>query len=100
MYPYKKTDYIDATGNTEIDGVLKDDPDGMVTIAEVAVANPLGNPDEIVNAVLAAEPTALEALSGPTARLTVFAPDNEALAAIPGDILNGIVTSGSLAWPG
>ena len=92
----KKTDYIDVRGNADIDGILGDDPDGKVTIAEVAVANPLGNLDELVNAVLAADPAVLAAIADPTARLTVFAPDNEAFAAIPGDILGGIVSSDAL----
>ena len=59
--------------------------DGFVTIAEVAVANAEsgGALVELVNAVLAADGAVLDTLSDPEARLTVFAPDNEAFAALP-----------------
>jgi uncharacterized surface protein with fasciclin (FAS1) repeats len=87
---------IDVRGDAAIDGILGDGPDGKVTIAEVAVANPLGNLDGLVNAVLAADPLVLDAIADPNARLTVFAPDNEAFAAIPGEVLNGIVDAGGL----
>lgn len=87
---------IDVRGNTDIDGILGDGQDGKVTIAEVAVANPLGNLDELVNAVLAADPAVLEAIADPNQHLTVFAPDNEAFGAIPGEVLTGIVEAGGL----
>lgn len=91
----KRTDMIDVRGNSDIDGILGE-ADGKVTIAEVAVANPLGNLDTLVFAVTNADPAVLEALSDPEAMLTVFAPDNDAFAAIPAEILDGIITSGAL----
>jgi uncharacterized surface protein with fasciclin (FAS1) repeats len=91
----KRTDMIDVRGNADIDGILGE-ADGKVTIAEVAVFNPLGNLDTLVFAVQNADPAVLEALADPEALLTVFAPDNDAFAAIPGDILNGIISSGAL----
>lgn len=95
-YQCRSEPLIDVRGNSDIDGILGDAKDGKVTIAEVAVANPLGNLDELVNAVLAADPAVLEAIADPNQRLTVFAPDNEAFGAIPGDVLNGIVDAGGL----
>lgn len=91
----KRTDFIDVRGVSDFDGILGE-ADGKVTIAEVAVANPLGNLDTLVFAVTNADPAVLEALSDPEAMLTVFAPDNDAFAAIPADILNGIISSGAL----
>ena len=86
----RHTQLIDVRGNSEIDGVLGDGKDGKVTIAEVAVANPLDNLDRLVAAVLAADPGVLEALSDPEAELTVFAPDNDAFDAVPDSILNAL----------
>ena len=87
---------IDVRGNDDIDGILGDEKDGYVTIAEVAVANPLANLDSLVGAVLAADPLVLEALADPSALLTVFAPVNSAFEAIPADVLTGIVDAGGL----
>lgn len=77
---------IDVRGNAELDA----NGDGKVTIAEVAIANPLGNLDTLVTAVTLADPAVLEALSDPEALLTVFAPDNEAFAAIPDPIFGAL----------
>ena len=73
---------IDVRGNQALDA----NGDGKVTIAEVAIANPLGNLDTLVTAVTLADPAVLEALSDPEANLTVFAPDNGAFAMIPDPI--------------
>jgi uncharacterized surface protein with fasciclin (FAS1) repeats len=86
---------IDVRGNADIGGILGE-ADGKVTIAEVAVANPLMNLDTLVFAVANADPAVLDALADPGALLTVYAPDNDAFAAIPGDVLNGIISSGAL----
>ncbi len=86
----RHTQLVDVRGNSKIDGILGDGKDGKVTIAEVAVANPLDNLDRLVAAVLAADPGVLEALSDPEAELTVFAPDNDAFDAIPDSILNAL----------
>lgn len=80
--------FIDLRGNSDIDGSLGDGQDGKVTIAEVAVANPLDNLGTLVTAVTAADPLVLDALSNPDAKLTVFAPIDDAFSAIPGPILN------------
>lgn len=87
---------IDVRGNDGIDGILGDEKDGYVTIAEVAVANPLANLDSLVGAVLAADPLVLEALADPSALLTVFAPVNSAFEAVPAEVLTGIIEAGSL----
>jgi uncharacterized surface protein with fasciclin (FAS1) repeats len=91
-----KTDFIDVRGSDAIDGALDGMKDGKVTIAEVAVVNPLENLGELVNAVLAADPAVLAAIADPAAVLTVFAPVDQAFLNIPGGILNGIVTEGAL----
>ena len=88
----KNVDMIDVRGNEDIDGILGE-ADGKVTIAEVAVANPLDNLGTLVFAVTNADPAVLEALANPEAMLTVFAPDDDAFAAIPSDVLNGIISS-------
>jgi uncharacterized surface protein with fasciclin (FAS1) repeats len=82
---------IDVRGNADLDS----NGDGKVTIAEVAVANPLGNLDELVAAVLAADPAVLEALSDPDQVLTVFAPENDAFLAIPEPIRDLLETPGA-----
>ncbi len=65
------------------------------TIAAAALANPeiFGT---LVDAVLAADPAVLEALSDPDAHLTVFAPVNDAFDAIPSDILSAILADQGL----
>jgi uncharacterized surface protein with fasciclin (FAS1) repeats len=87
-----RTEFIDVRGNTDIDSQFGDG-DGRVTIAEVAIANPLGNLDTLLFAVTNADPAVLDAIADPEAMLTVFAPDNDAFAAIPSDVLNGIISS-------
>ena len=67
---------------------MGDGQDGKVTIAEVAVANPLNNLGTLVTAVTSADPLVLDALSNPNAKLTVFAPVDDAFAAIPDPVLN------------
>lgn len=57
------------------------------TIAEAVVANPFGNLNTLLTAVLAADPAVLDALSDTHANLTVFAPVDEAFGAIPDQIL-------------
>lgn len=79
-----RTPFIDVRGDMALDA----NGDGDVTIAEVAIANPLGNLDFLVAAVVAADPAVLEALSDPSAYLTVFAPDNEAFEALPMPLLD------------
>lgn len=88
--------FIDVRGDSTIDGVLGDDPDGYVTIGEVAAANPLGNLGTLVEAVLAADPSILDALTDPHAKLTVFAPEDEAFEAIPPDFLDAILADQEL----
>lgn len=83
-YACYRTPHIDVRGEASLDA----DSDGEVTIAEVAVANPLGNLDLLVAAVLAADPLVLEALSNPDANWTVFAPDNAAFEALPAPLLD------------
>jgi uncharacterized surface protein with fasciclin (FAS1) repeats len=91
-----RVDMIDVRGNGDIDGALGDGKDGMVTIAEVAVVNPLDNLGALVGAVLAADPLVLNAIADPSQSLTVFAPTDDAFAAVPEEVLNGIVDSGAL----
>jgi len=92
------TEYIDVRGDSSLSSILTDD--GLVTIAEVAVANSAlgGNPNggltQLVDAVVAAD--LVGALDDTSADLTVFAPIDSAFAAIPADVLGGIVDSGAL----
>ena len=59
------------------------------TIADAAIANPFGNLGTLLTAVVNADPAILAALSNPHARLTVFAPTDEAFGKVPnlGDIV-------------
>lgn len=69
------------------------------TIAEIVVELASGDPAEfttLLAAVQAADPAVLEALSDPAQELTVFAPTDEAFAAIPEDVLAGILADQEL----
>lgn len=87
---------IDVRGASPFDGNM----DGMTTIAEVAIANPLDNLSTLLGVVLAAteleSDTVLNAISDPSSSLTVFAPTDDAFAAIPAEVVDGLIASGSL----
>jgi len=83
----RRAGFIDVRGNADLDT----NNDGKVTIAEVAIANPLNNLDTLVTAVTLADEAILATLSDTDERLTVFAPDNEAFANIPEAILEDIL---------
>lgn len=69
------------------------------TIAEIVVELAGGDPAEfttLLAAIQAADPIVLETLSDPSQELTVFAPTDEAFAAIPEDVLAGILADQEL----
>ena len=69
------------------------------TIAEIVVELASGDPAEfttLLAAIEAADPAVLAALSDPSQELTVFAPTDEAFAAIPEDVLAGILADQAL----
>jgi len=92
----QQAEYIDVQGASDFDS----NGDGAVTILEVALANPLGNLGQLVNAVLASDAEnpglVIGALGDPSASFTVFAPVDSAFAAIPEDVFNGIVSAGGV----
>ena len=72
-----------------------DDP----TIAEIVVELASEEPGEfntLLAAIEAADPLVLETLNDPSQELTVFAPTDEAFAAIPEDVLGGILADQEL----
>merc|ERR1712125_34737 len=69
------------------DGVLNSDT-APNTIVDIAVATDATS--TLVQAVLAADPAVIETLSGP-GPYTVFAPTNDAFAALPDDVLNELL---------
>jgi len=69
------------------DGVLNSDT-ASNTIVDIAVATDATS--TLVQAVLAADPAVIETLSGP-GPYTVFAPTNDAFAALPDDVLNELL---------
>lgn len=74
---------VDVRGDT-----FDNNGDGRTTILETAIADPLDNLGVLVDAVLAADPAIADALGDVEARLTVFAPENEAFLAIPPALLD------------
>ena len=93
----RNTDVVDVRGSSPFDGSIPDtSPDGLTTIAEVAVANPFNNLGELTGAVLAADPAVVMTLADPSVDLTVFAPIDEAFMAIPEETLTGIIADGAL----
>lgn len=69
------------------------------TIAEIVVELASSDPAEfttLLAAIEAADPAVLAALSDPSQELTVFAPTDEAFAAIPEDVLAGILADQAL----
>lgn len=92
-YKFGKFKQCRTTPATDVRGAAEFDldGDGNVTIAEVVVANPFENLGTLLFAVENADPAVLEALSNPNADLTVFAPDDDAFAAIPPMVLDGII---------
>merc|ERR1719426_56616 len=69
------------------EGVLNSDT-ASNTIVDIAVATDATS--TLVQAVLAADPAVIETLSGP-GPYTVFAPTNDAFAALPDDVLNELL---------
>ncbi len=69
------------------------------TIADIVVASAEGDEPEfsiLLAAVLAADPSVLELLSNPDAEVTVFAPTDAAFAALPGVVIEYLLTDTEL----
>ena len=91
--PEETTTTTEATTTTTTEAPA--DP----TIAEIVVELASGDPAEfttLLAAIEAADPIVLETLNDPSQELTVFAPTDAAFAAIPEDVLAGILADQEL----
>ena len=87
----------ETTTTTEATTTTTEAP--LPTIAEIVVELASGDPAEfttLLAAIQAADPLVLETLSDPSQELTVFAPTDAAFAAIPEDVLAGILADQEL----